>query len=612
MKRLLTFCVWCLMIAGFLSFGQGNPVPMNVVVITSDTTRSASVSAYGDPISRMPNLDRLVRSGTQIRWPISVATCTLPAHTSVFTGQFPDQHGVVGNESFLPENTLTLARILRRQGYDTACFCSVSILADLASDFEQKYLPENFWRRSGTFVDQVCEYLRDHRGGSKPFLLWVHGFDPHHPYAPPEPYQSLFPEVAQGQPFVNYEAQEKVPMGYCPELPRASTLAQYYGALQYWDHNLGLILSEVSKIPNTLLIFVADHGENLGEGGIFGHVTGTEPVLQIPLVFYHTDKKVVPANFIVDGVAQQTDLVPTILAALDIAYPVSFEGQNLLSVIQKKSPAGQRQAYSLSGFWAYLSDPRSDLKFRRRLLCSHPDFGTRDYQSLKPFFEDNIIDDGILEWQTLDSGTENKYAGRVKIPAVKYVEGIDLGFGIGETFLSLSEFAVDRTGHFSASYSLDLDESFNFWHRFGEAVPYEFSNLGTQVYALRFLDQDRQLIWQSPWIEFDNSLYQAPDPELTERFIDTAMAQEIEIGIDATGHPDRHRLAAELDRLLHRPGGMLNRLNNRLDLKGATVLAGLSAVNPEQAYAAIKENQLKSGSIDPKQIEALQSLGYLN
>ncbi len=604
----------CCLTACFCNLRISDPIKlrMNVVIISSDTTRSESLSSYGDLTGLMPNLDRLIKSGTQIRFPVSVATCTLPSHTSIMTGQFPDRHGVIGNESLLGEESMTLAKFLRGYGYETACFCAVSILGDLARDFEERNMPEKFWRRSGDYLEGVCGYLDSKKAQTeKPFFLWIHSFDPHHPYSPPSPYSQIFSEVADGESFFDYESQEEIPTGYELGYPKKSTLAKYYGALKYWDKGLGKIMNKISQIPNTLVIFVADHGENLGEGDLWGHVIGTEQVLRIPMVFYHTNKEIVPAGKIANGVGQQTDIFPTIVSVLGLSAPAGIDGKDLLPVIQGKTQMEHRRAYSLSDKWAYLSDPEKDLKFRRRLFGSGTSsIGTKDYDSLKSYFEDSIIDNGEFEWNPNEDGKFfAEYSGTVKVPGAYYLEGIDLVFEAIGTKVIASEWKLDEHGNFQAL----MEDKTNFWQAMGENMPFACSSGSDSVYAVRILDKERRLLWQSPWISYRSYPFQEKRKTKTESFIYMGVVRKNEVGVPATEFPERDEFAYDLDKIMHRPNGFFHWKGSRKEISGI-ILPGAQYLSPDQAYAMVREENSPSTqvAVDTNQLEALRSLGYVN
>lgn len=634
MKKIAIIAFAASALSAFLFGPFSGSGKMNVVLITSDTTRAQSVPSYGNPVSRMPNLDRLIRGGTQIRWGISVSSCTMPSHISMLTGLYPDRHGVTDNTpGEIPEFPSTLTEILNEEGYDTTCYCGTAILSSTAKHFKHQDLttvhynqPALYQRNSAEYLDVACRFLREHRGKKKPFFMWFHSFDPHHPYSPPEPYTDLFEEVAQGEPFIDYNDPENVPIGYDPDYPPCSTLAQYYGELASWDKNLGKLMDEISEIPNTLVIFVADHGENLGEDGIWNHVIGNEHILRIPMVFYHDDESVVPAGRILDTTGQQCDILPTVMSLLGL--PINrriVDGSDLSEAIRGERAPAKRLAFTLSGCWAYMSDPVSELKYRRGLTgIRREDLGVRDYSELRHQFIDNIIDDGILEFEEHEGNYLVRYFGKVLTPEVSKIESIDLEFHAGNMEISYGEIPVYNDGRFAFQLEEKRWHGLDFWKLTGEETHPQESYLGSALYALRFLDGNGRLLWESPWISYKRSIFRETGRDSTNRLIDISQHRGVEVGIPALDNPRAERLIRAMDCLMNRAGGLYNPQGTFIAPDG-TIWASAKGdlLSPREAFKLGKESKLLLAQRSPEVMEtrrrneedmteALRSLGYIN
>ena len=183
-----------------------NAADLNLLLVTLDTTRADRIHAYGFDGIETPNLDRLAREGVLFEQAVSPAPLTLPAHSSIFTGKFPPAHGVRDNGGFfLDDRETTLAERLKRRGFTTGGFVGAYVLDHkwgIAQGFEtyfddfdlSKYqsLSLGSVDRPGNEVADQGARTGSTRVGSKRFFGWVHFYDAHSPYDPPEPFKSRY------------------------------------------------------------------------------------------------------------------------------------------------------------------------------------------------------------------------------------------------------------------------------------------------------------------------------------------------------------------------------------------------------------------------------------
>jgi choline-sulfatase len=286
--------------------------PPNLLLITMDTTRADRIGCYGGQVET-PVLDRLAREGARFNNAFTVAPLTLPSHASILTGLYPPSHGVRENNNHrLPEELLTMAEHLAANGYRTGAVVSAYVLSSsfgIAQGFEyytepqdqnfrmpgvdQIQLREILEQRAEQTTSQALETigkLADSR--DQPFFLWVHYFDPHFSYDPPEPFASRY----EGDP--------------------------YSGEIAYMDQEIGALLAGMNArgaLQNTLVAVTADHGESLGEHGETTHglfVYGS--TIRVPLILHRPGQ--VPAGQVFDNLVSVVDLAPTLLEL--IAAPV--------------------------------------------------------------------------------------------------------------------------------------------------------------------------------------------------------------------------------------------------------------------------------------------------
>jgi choline-sulfatase len=305
----------------------------NVLLITVDTLRADALGAYGRADAATPWIDRLAAAGVRFTDAHAHNVTTLASHANILSGRLPLEHGVRDNAGFrFPSGTDTLATLLKARGYRTAAFVS-------AFPLDSRFgLQRGFDVYDDRFVDAQSRpvLLEQERSGpatvalakgwieaagSSPWFCWVHLYEPHAPYSPPEPYASRFPGGA-------YEGE----------------VATADAALRPL---LEPILSE-GRGGHTLVVLTADHGESLGEHGEATHgIFAYEATLRVPLVLYSPG---LARSRVVDAPARHVDLLPTILDALALALPAGLPGRSLLDAAAGRE-AGDVPTYfeALSG-----------------------------------------------------------------------------------------------------------------------------------------------------------------------------------------------------------------------------------------------------------------------
>jgi arylsulfatase A-like enzyme len=232
----------------------------SILLVTLDTTRADVVGPEARGVST-PAFDALARRGRLFRHAYATVPETLPAHASLMTGLYPAGHGVHENARPLPRVRPLLAERLRQAGYRTAAFVSSFVLAKrfgLARGFDlyDDELPAGHVERSAALTtERAIGYLR--QPGDRPLLLWVHYFDPHYPYAPPEPFRSLHAD------------------------------RPYLGEVAAMDQALGQLVQafEARAGSASAIVVVGDHGEGLSEHGEAQHGKLVyQATMRVPLV----------------------------------------------------------------------------------------------------------------------------------------------------------------------------------------------------------------------------------------------------------------------------------------------------------------------------------------
>lgn len=335
----------------------------NVVILTLDTTRADHLRCYGYDRIETPALNQLAGQGALFENAYSVAPVTLPAHASIMTGLPPLAHGVEDNGAYkVPDEIVTLAEILKERGYQTAGFVSATVLKkefNLNQGFdhwdEEGITPQKEGtllvadRKGDKTTDAALSWLK--QNDSKPFFLWVHYYDPHAAYEPPEPF------------FSPYAA-----------LP-------YDGEIAFMDSQIKRVLArlqEAGTYERTLIVAVGDHGEGLGEHQESTHSAFIYNTTQhVPLIirvpgFPEPGKRI-------KTVVSQIDLMPTILGYLGVPCPVEVKGEDLREVIAAPADAaieryafleeqttflhwGWSNLFGIAGQkWKYIQAPKPEL-----------------------------------------------------------------------------------------------------------------------------------------------------------------------------------------------------------------------------------------------------------
>ncbi len=192
---------------------DARPGPRSVLLISIDTLRADRLGSYGYKAAATPVLDALAARGLRFDQAATVVPLTLPAHSSLMTGTFPAFHGVRDNGAFYLDDSLTtLAEVLQPRGYRTGGFVGAFVLdrrwgiAQGFGDYFDEFDLSKFEMAGGLdvaqrpgreVVDHALAWLE--KDTTQPFFAWVHLYDPHAPYAPPEPYRSQFPGHRAGR-----------------------------------------------------------------------------------------------------------------------------------------------------------------------------------------------------------------------------------------------------------------------------------------------------------------------------------------------------------------------------------------------------------------------------
>ncbi|MET0556044.1 MAG: sulfatase-like hydrolase/transferase [Vicinamibacteria bacterium] len=306
----------------------------HLVIVTVDTLRADRLGCYGSTTVATPRLDRIASEGALAPDASAHVPLTRPSHVSLFTGLLPAVHGIRDNVSpALDAAVPTLAETLRAAGFRTAAFVSSIVLSrqsglqrgfDVYSDAfdagadDARFLNTIQKRGDGPAAEAVAWIEKEAPSGARLFA-WLHLYDPHDPYEPPEPYASRYAD------------------------------RPYDGEVAYADELVGRLddaLARAGLRDDTLLVVTSDHGEGLGEHGeeVHGYFV-YETTLRVPLILRGPG---VAAGTRVPGTAHTIDVLPTVHTVLGLAPPARTDGRDLAPALAGKAAPREAPTYAES------------------------------------------------------------------------------------------------------------------------------------------------------------------------------------------------------------------------------------------------------------------------
>jgi arylsulfatase A-like enzyme/Tfp pilus assembly protein PilF len=387
----------------------------NVFLITIDTLRADHLGCYGYEKIKTPNLDHLAQEGAKFENAIVQVPLTLPSHASILTGTYPFYHGIKDNAGyFLHDNMTTIAEVFQHYGYKTGAAVGAFVLDSkwgldqgfeiyddqLDPQDETKINLDIAERRGDCVLKAALKWLEQHK--NEKLFFWLHLYDPHTPYTPPQPFDSLYAE----QP--------------------------YDGEIAFTDQLIGSFKSWLSDnhfLEKSLFVLIGDHGEGLGEHqesthGYFVY----DSTLRVPLIIRFPGKKF--AGTEVTQIVRSIDIMPTILQWVNMPIPKEVQGVSLLPFIIKDKKTPALSSYSESYYarehfgWSELQCIQTD----RYKYIKAPESELYDLKQ-DPQELNNLYDDKREIAQKLDQQLKaivNKYKGRHTQSAQKKLSAADL------------------------------------------------------------------------------------------------------------------------------------------------------------------------------------------
>lgn len=302
----------------------------SVLLLSVDTLRADRLGAYGYERDTSPHIDALLARGARFTQARTVEPLTAPGLASMVTGLDPHEHAATRNGLRMRADLLSFPKIFKRRGYDTAALVGNWTLRDellgLGEHFETYVEVLSKARWFGIFkgeataedlTDQALEWLAERESPRNPYLLWVHYVEPHAPYLLQDEFTAQIGSGATSEKQYRYDTE-----------------------IAFVDHHIGRLLDGIQEsidAGEVIVVFVADHGESLGEHGYWGHGRHLyDATLHIPMGIVWPGALAASTQ---EEPALITDLAPTLLSLAGLPVPDFYSGFDWTPVLRGKAAA---------------------------------------------------------------------------------------------------------------------------------------------------------------------------------------------------------------------------------------------------------------------------------
>ena len=347
----------------------------NILIIISDEHRRDAMGCMGHPIVKTPHLDALAASGTLFTRAYTASPMCVPTRAALASGQYPHQNGFWDSVHAF-DGRQSWMHLARAQGYDVTSIGKLHFKSgDNDNGFTQEILPMHIvdgigWpigllRENPPFYDSAAEladevgrgsshyteydkaitaaaetWIKDPERKTNPFVGFVSLVSPHYPLIAPDEFYDLYdpdemplpappiplhPELEQMNNFLGYEE-------YFDDQRKREAIAAYYGLVSFLDHCIGRILTaleEANLKDDTIIIYVSDHGEMLGDQGFWTKMVMHEASAGIPLIIAGSD---IPKGKVTASGAHLLDIATTVVEGTGLEKPQDWPGANLVTL----------------------------------------------------------------------------------------------------------------------------------------------------------------------------------------------------------------------------------------------------------------------------------------
>lgn len=347
----------------------------NLVMIVPDQLRKDYLGCYGNRNVSTPNIDRIAADGIKFNNMYCAAPLCGPSRCSLATSTYFSEHNHRDYGSEIDPRVPNLVTSMKSNGYRTGMFGKNHLFTrsklnevwdeldevclgnyDGIEGYDHSYsgftLPKNHrFNITQKLTDEGIDFIR--RNKEKPYLLWMNYQDPHPAFCCPPPYDTMFsPDDIEFSPAVKGYDKDRQPvrnevfrihseMDRCSDDDLKNAIAHYMGQIKYVDDNVGRLVDEIHRSgKKTIILFMSDHGELLGDYSLtHKNPTFYECLSHIPAIIVDADGKWKGLEY--DGLAEEVDIVPTLLDMLGIVIPPTMVGKSMYQAIERRDFSGK-------------------------------------------------------------------------------------------------------------------------------------------------------------------------------------------------------------------------------------------------------------------------------
>ncbi len=385
----------------------------NILWICTDQQRYDTIAALGNPHVRTPNIDRLVRGGVAFSHAFCQSPICTPSRASFLTGMYPSSvHGCMNGNDYWADAAPLVTKLLADAGYDGGLAGKLHLAGaharieprpadDGYRVFHWSHGVHNLWSEGHAYAewlrskgedlgnllkspenippslhqttwctDRAIEFVE--AAGDQPWFLSVNTFDPHPPFDPPREYLTRYdPASMPGPLFRHSDIAAQARLGGIdfqstarePDTFQGQALqAAYYAMIELIDDNVGRMLAALERtgqLGHTVIVFMSDHGEALGDHGLlFKGCRFYEGLVRVPLIFYWPAR--LQSGLVSDALVELTDIAPTLLDISGLPVPERMQGRSLMPVLTGESDPHQHRDFVRSEYYRALNPDLPD------------------------------------------------------------------------------------------------------------------------------------------------------------------------------------------------------------------------------------------------------------
>lgn len=449
----------------------------NIVFILTDQWRGSALGYAGDPNVKTPNLDAFANESVNFTNAISVTPVCTPQRAALLTGKFPTTTGMFLNDLYMPAEELTMAEILKEQGYNTAYWGKWHLDGHGRSAYIPKERRQGFdfwkalecshnytkmpyydndnpeikyWNEYSPFAitKDANDYITKHANDQKPFLAFISIATPHYPHhSAPQKYKDMYPiETLKLNPNVPKNFEEK----------SRQELQGYYAHATATDEAIGSVLKKIKELNlsnNTIIVFSADHGEMMGAHGVkpFVKQLAWDESIRVPfLISYPSIGK--NKGKIVNAPLTSPDILPSLLGLTAIKIPQGVEGENLSELIKNPNPDTDRVALAMNiaPFGGnFKDDPYRAIRTKQYTYARTPEGPSMFYDNINdPYQMNNLLNKP--EFASVQKDLDAKLNAQLK--------AINDEFGTRDYYLKKWNYKLDATKNAIPYWGFDEGE----------------------------------------------------------------------------------------------------------------------------------------------------------